>query len=246
MGLVVLGGCLTFIITPDEPSSAGSQGAPHDEGFPTVILDPGHGGRDEGTRWRGVAEKDLTLDLATRVERLARIAGFQTVLTRRSNVYVPLEERTRLANSYKDALFVSLHFNSDPTTTSSGIETYYAQEKEVPVADWSWIGFFNRGEKVADDPSETLAGAVQTSLIIRTEAKNRGIHPKNFYVVHHTRCPAVLIEGGFISNAFESQLLSTEQYRETLAQGVAEGLLRYMQTRNQEPGKAAVPALEKQ
>lgn len=245
VGLVVLGGCLTFIITPDEPGNAGPDGTPRDGNFPTVILDPGHGGRDEGTRWRGIAERDLTLDLANRVERLAHIAGFQTVMTRRSNIYVPLEERARLANSYKDALFVSLHFNSDPTTVSSGIETYYAQEKEVPVADWSWIGFFNRGEKVVDDTSETLAGAVQTSLIIRTEARNRGVHAKNFYVVHHTRCPAVLVEGGFISNAFESQLLSTEQYRETLAQGIAEGLMRYMQTRGREVVKPPVVALQR-
>ncbi|HEV7403732.1 MAG TPA: N-acetylmuramoyl-L-alanine amidase [Chthoniobacteraceae bacterium] len=230
VGLVVLGGCLTFIITPDDPDAVSPPAPLKRNEFPLVILDPGHGGRDEGTKWRGLAERELTLDLALRVERLLKIAGFRTMLTRHDDTYVSLEERTRLANNQSGALFVSLHFNSDPTGTSSGIETYYAQEK-VPIGnDWSWVGIFNKSDPLPPDSSETLAGAIQTALVSRTEAKNRGIHSKNFYVVHHTRCPSVLIESGFISNAFESQLLSTETYRDLLAQGIVEGLLRYQQT----------------
>src|SRR3954468_4745567 len=145
VGLVVLGGCLTFIITPDEPDATTPPSIPSRNEFPLVILDPGHGGRDEGTKWRGVTERDLTLDLALRTERLLKIAGYRTALTRREDLYVPLEERTRLANHERNVVFVSLHFNSDPTTTSSGIETYYAREKQVPN-DWSWVGIFNRGE----------------------------------------------------------------------------------------------------
>lgn len=230
VGLVVLGGCLTFIITPDEPDGDKTPVAPRRNEFPLVVIDPGHGGRDEGTKWRGVTERDLTLDLALRVERLLQIAGYRTKLTRREDVYVPLEDRVRVANQEKNAVFVSLHFNSDPTGSSTGIETYYAREKEAPPNDWSWVGIFNRGEPLPPDTSETLAGAVQSSIILRTEAKNRGIKPSGLYVVHHTRCPSVLIEGGFISNAFESRLLLTDTYRELLAQGIVEGLLRYQQT----------------
>lgn len=231
VGLVVLGGCLTFIITPDDPEATTPASPPKRNEFPLVILDPGHGGRDEGTKWRGLAERELTLDLAVRVEKLLKVAGFRTELTRRDDSYVSLEERTRFANTQPDALFVSLHFNSDPTTTSSGIETYYAREKAPPGTGWNWVGIFNKAEPLPPDPSsETLAGTIQSSIISRTEAKNRGVRPSNFYVVHHTRCPAVLIEGGFISNAFESQLLSTETYRDLLAQGIVEGLLRYQQT----------------
>jgi N-acetylmuramoyl-L-alanine amidase len=243
VGLVVLGGCLTFIITPDDPDAFAPPAPPSRNEFPLVILDPGHGGRDEGTKWRGVSERELTLDLAFRVERLLKIAGFQTLLTRRDDSYVSLEERTRLANSQRNAVFVSLHFNSENTGTSSGIDTYYARQKEAPGDEWSWVGIFNKADPLPPDSSETLAATIQTSIVQRTEARSRGIHSSNFYVVHHTRCPSVLIEGGFISNAFESQLLSTETYRDLLAQGIVEGLLRYQQTI---PAETPAPVLAAQ
>ncbi len=243
VGLVVLGGCLTFIITPDEPDTAAPPMPPSRNEFPVVIIDPGHGGKDEGTKWRGLAERELTLELGFRVERLLKIAGFNTVLTRRDDNYVSLEERTRLANSQRNAVFISLHFNSENSGTSSGIDTYYARAKEPPGNEWSWVGLFNKADPLPPDSSETLAASIQSSLVARTEAKNRGIHTSNYYVVHHTRCPAVLIEGGFISNAFESQLLSTETYRDLLAQGIVEGLLRYQQTI---PAEAPAPVLAEQ
>jgi N-acetylmuramoyl-L-alanine amidase len=243
VGLVVLGGCLTFIITPDEPDATVPSSPPSRNEFPLVILDPGHGGRDEGTKWRGVSERELTLDLAFRVERLLKIAGFQTLLTRRDDNYVSLEERTRLANNQRNAVFVSLHFNSENSGTSSGIDTYFARRKQAPDNDWSWVGIFNKAEPLPTDSSETLAASIQSALVDRTEARNRGIHSSNFYVVHHTRCPSVLIEGGFISNAFEAQLLATETYRDLLAQGVVEGLLRYQQTI---PAEAPAPVLVEQ
>ena len=243
VGLVVLGGCLTFIITPDEPEQPAEELAPGE--FPMVILDPGHGGRDEGTKWHGVTEKDLTLDVATRTERLLKQSGFRTELTRRSDCFVPLPERARLGNSHRNSIFVSIHFNSETTATISGIETHFAREKSVPTPEWSWIGFFNQGQPSVADTSESLAGAIQTSLLLRTEAKNRGIHQNNFYVVHHTRGPAVLVEGGFISNAFEAQLLSTDTYRELLAQGISEGLLRFLQSRPGEKPIGPITALQR-
>lgn len=248
VGLVVLGGCLTLIMMPDrtdlprppapEPVAPTGRWLPRLEvlPMPTVVVDPGHGGNDDGTKWRGVSEKDMTLDVALRVERLLKSVGFPTVLTRRENVYVSLEERARIANQLSDALFVSIHFNSDPTGVSTGIETFYARQKAPPDSDWTWVGFFNHSEPVQNDTSEALAGAVQTSLDARTKTKNRGIHSCNFYVVHHTRCPAILVEGGFISNVFESQLLAYDQYRETLAQGIVEGVMTYQRMRTQPGG----------
>ena len=91
-----------------------------------------------------------------------------------------------------------------------------------------------------EDTSEVLAGTVQSALIPRTQAKNRGIHSCNFSVVHHTSCPAILVEGGFISNVFEAQLLSNESYRESLAQGIVEGVLTYQKMR-QRPGGIVPP-----
>src|SRR4051794_18462994 len=196
VGLVVLGGCLTMIAVPDEPATdKPARAADHSRTeLPTIVLDPGHGGRDEGTKWHGVAEKELTLDVAKRTERLLKTAGFETVMTRRSDTFVPLQDRADFGNGHRKSIFVSIHFNSDSTAGGSGIETYFAREKLLPASDWSWIGFFNKGEPVEEDHSESLAGAIQTSLVTRTEAKNRGIHPSNFFVVRRTRCPAVLVE----------------------------------------------------
>jgi N-acetylmuramoyl-L-alanine amidase len=240
VGLVVLGGCLTFIITPDDPDALAPPSAPKRNEFPLVVIDPGHGGKDEGTKWRGLAERELTLDLAFRVESRLKIAGFRTLLTRRDDNYVSLHERTRIANSQPNAVFVSLHFNSEPSGTGSGIDTYYARQKEAPGNEWDWVGIFNKAEPLPPDSSETLAATIQSSIVSRTEARSRGIHPSNLYVVRYTRCPSVLVEGGFISNAFESQLLSTETYRDLLAQGIVEGLLRYQQTI---PPEAPAPVL---
>lgn len=245
VGLVVLGGCLTLIVMPDDapPSSKEVPSERARTEMPTIVVDPGHGGRDDGTKWRGVGEKEMTLDVGLRVERLLKQSGFPTVMTRRDNVYVTLEERARIANQLADALFVSIHFNSDPTGNSSGIETFYARQKEPPAAEWTWIGLFNRPDPVENDTSEVLAGAVQTALGTRTQAKSRGIHSCNFYVVHHTRCPAILVEGGFISNVFEAQLLSYDQYRETLAQGIVEGVLTYQKMRSRPGGLTAPPRI---
>src|SRR3954466_10491230 len=123
VGLVVLGGCLTFIITPDEPIGTTQELEPGE--FPLVILDPGHGGRDEGTKWHGVAEKELTLDVAKRTERLLKTAGFETVMTRRSDTFIPLQDRADFGNGHRKSIFVSIHFNSDSTAGGSGIETYF-------------------------------------------------------------------------------------------------------------------------
>ncbi len=231
VGLVVLGGCLTAIIVPEDGAGEKPLSAERTSVLPTIVIDPGHGGKDEGTQWRGLAEKDVTLDLALRLERLLQIAGFPTVLTRRSNVFVPLPERARIANQLDNALFISLHLNSDQNAESTGIETYFAKQK-VPIdPEWAWVGFFNHPSAVESDTSEVLAGAVHASVITRTDARNRGLRARDYYVIRHTSCPAVLIEGGFLSNVFEAELLKTDAYKERLAIGIAEGVISYQKQR---------------
>jgi N-acetylmuramoyl-L-alanine amidase len=235
-----------MIAMPDDPPPAEQLAAMERarSELPTIVVDPGHGGRDEGTKWYGVAEKDMTLDVGLRVERLFRAAGYPTKLTRHDNTYISLEERVRVANALDDAVFVSIHFNSDPSTSgSNGIETFYAREKAPPNTEWTWIGFFNKPDSLPPDTSETLAGAVQAAIANRTEAKNRGIHSCNFYVVHHTKHPAVLVEGGFLSNTFEIQLLSNAEYRERLAEGIVEGVMSYQKLRQRPNRPSAQPRL---
>ncbi len=232
VGLVVLGGCLTFIVAPDEAPTVESQLASAlKPGFATVVIDPGHGGQDEGARSRGLKEKDLSLDVALRLEKLLGSYNFPTVLTRRDDTYVSLPERAAVANKIPNAVFLSIHFNHSSDSAATGVETFYADVKVPPESAWTWIGFFNRPEPVPGDTGEDLAGYIQASLVTRTDAMNRGIKARDLFVVRHTRCPAVLVEGGFLNNALDARLLGNTEYRDRLAKAIAEGVMTYQKAR---------------
>jgi N-acetylmuramoyl-L-alanine amidase len=198
-----------------------------------VVIDPGHGGIDDGTKYYGLAEKDVTLDVAQRLERVLKGLRVETVLTRRDDVYVSLPERAEIANRLEEEnsniIFVSIHFNQAAAENVDGIETYYADQKIPPPADWTWVGFFNRPDNENLDRGENLAADVQGALTSRMMAVNRGIKSRSLYVVRHTRMPAVLVEGGFLSNKMENQMLRNDGYRDRLAQGLAAGILSYIQ-----------------
>jgi N-acetylmuramoyl-L-alanine amidase len=232
VGLIVLVGSLTFIMTPDDEPSAPRRTLSKRDGLPTVVIDPGHGGRDEGARSHGLVEKALTLDLAVRMDKRLRVAGFPTLLTRNDDRYVSLAERARIGNRYDDSVFVSLHFNKTSNSSASGVETYYETEKVTPEAAWTWIGFFNKPEPDIES-GEELAAYVQTALAVRLDATNRGIKRRDLYVVRHVRAPAILVEAGFLSSPIESRLLANPAYRERLAASLAEGVMGYVKSRPQ-------------
>lgn len=231
VGLVVLAGCLTFIVVPDDEPSPESRLAAALGSLPTVVIDPGHGGSDDGARSHGLREKDLSLDLALRVEKLLRFSGFPTALTRREDVFVTLPARAAVANKIDNALFVSLHFNHSRDSGATGVETFYATEKVPPESGWAWVGFVSKPEPVSTDDGADLAGYIQTALVSRTEAVNRGIKRRELYVVRHTRCPAVLVEGGFLNNALDARLLSNGEYLDRLAKAIVEGVVTYQKNR---------------
>ncbi len=231
VGLIVLGGCLTFIVAPDEQPYFESAPTPR-LGFPTVIIDPGHGGLDDGAKGNGLVEKQLNLDVAVRTETLLKQFGFPTVLTRTVDTYVSLPERAAIANRIDNGVFVSIHFNH--AYGGTGIKTFYASQKVVPETAWTWVGFFNKPPAAPLDNGEA-------SMVMRTDATNRGIRGRPLYVVRHTRCPAALVECGFISNAFEARLISNPEYRDRLAKAIAEGVMSYTRSRPHPP--ASVPAL---
>ena len=236
VGLVVLAGCLTFIVAPDEGPSVDATVQQALNPLPTVVLDPGHGGKDDGASGNGLVEKNLNLDVALRVEKILKPFNFPVLLTRRDDTFIPLEERAAMANRIDNGIFVSIHFNHAKDRVSTGVETFYAPAK-VPADDsWTWVGFFNKQEAAQPlDNGETLAGFIQASLVLRTDAVNRGIKSRELYVVRHTRCPAVLVEGGFINNPLEAQLISNGEYRQRLASAIAEGIMSYQKTRPQPP-----------
>lgn len=235
VGLVVLAGCLTFMVAPDEGPSTEAKVQAALNSFPTVVLDPGHGGKDDGASGNGLVEKNLSLDVALRVEKILKPFNFPVILTRRDDTFIPLEERAAIANRLENAIFVSIHFNHAKDRVSTGVETFYAPAKVPPDDSWNWVGFFNKPDAPPLDNGETLAGFIQAALVLRTDAVNRGIKSRELYVVRHTRCPAVLVEGGFINNPLEAALISNGEYRQRLASAIAEGIMSYQKTRPQPP-----------
>ncbi len=232
VGLVVLAGSFALVIAPD-PEEDDERTFPFAQ-FPAVIIDAGHGGKDEGAKCRGVREKDLTLDVALRLERILNARGFPTVQTRTEDVFVPLPDRAAIANRVKGpALFVSIHFNQGNGRDTAGIETFYADNKAPPPNDWTWVGFFTRSEPA--DLGEDLAAEVQYAVVLKTGARDRGIRARHLYVTRHTRCPAILVEGGFLSNRMESHLLNDADYAESLASGIADGIATWCKTRRIPP-----------
>lgn len=171
--------------------------------FTTVVVDAGHGGKDNGALRRyGGAEKNATLDVALRLERKLRESQFRTVMTRSSDVFIPLDERAAISNRQKNAIFVSLHFNDSRRRGIHGFETYY----HSPVA-------------------RNLAYRIQQYLVTLRGASNRGVKTANFRVLRKAIYPAVLVECGFLSNRSEGRAARSADYRDNLADKIAEAIV---------------------
>lgn len=176
----------------------------HARSFRTVIIDPGHGGHDKGGQWGMVYEKHLALDTATRLESELKKRGFRTVMTRRSDYFISLPERVRIASRYSDAIFVSVHYNYTWKQDASGLETY-----------------FHSGQ------SQPLASYVHSGIMSKVRAINRGVKFARFYVIRNTTCPSILVECGFVSNSNERNRMKSAYFRQSLAEGIAEGITRF-------------------
>jgi N-acetylmuramoyl-L-alanine amidase len=190
----------------------------------------------------GVMEKDLTLDVARRIDRLLDSQGIATALTRLGDTYVSLADRAAFGNRVKDSIFISIHFNEDKKPVATGVETYYAAHQiHAGSVLASWLPFLARPPSAAPKPeSQSLAGFIQQSLVARTGSQDRGTQPRQFFVIANVSSPAVLVEGGFLTNKDESSKLANGDYRDELAAAVTDGILRYRDSLNQ--GKSALAA----
>ena len=189
-----------------------------------VYLDAGHGGYDPGASYFGISEKSLTLAIQSRVKTKLESEGFQVVTTRTSDTYVDLTDRSRAANASESDIFVSIHINASGSSAAQGIETYYYQ----PYAEYpSRINAAYHANPTRLSMSDTLANAIQSSLINATGAQNQGVKRQTFAVLRETTAPAVLLELGFLSNPQEAARLNTSAYQETLANAIVAGIKRY-------------------
>ena len=189
-----------------------------------VYLDAGHGGYDPGASYFGISEKSLTLAIQSRVKAKLESEGYQVVTTRTSDTYVDLTDRSRAANASESDIFVSIHINASGSSAAQGIETYYYQ----PYAEYpSRINATYHANPTRLSMSDTLANAIQSSLINATGAQNQGVKRQTFAVLRETTAPAVLLELGFLSNPQEAARLNTSAYQETLANAIVAGIKRY-------------------
>jgi N-acetylmuramoyl-L-alanine amidase len=172
--------------------------------FRTVVIDAGHGGHDNGGQWGKVYEKHLALDTAARLELKLKRLGYQTVMTRRSDYFISLPQRVSTANRCKNAIFVSIHYNYTWKQQVSGLETFYHNAE-----------------------GKRLAQYVQSSLIRRTRSVDRSAKYARYYVIRNCTLPSILVEGGFVSNTAERNRMKSGFFRDSIAQGVVDGIQRY-------------------
>ena len=172
--------------------------------FSYVVIDPGHGGHDKGGNHGLVYEKHLALDTALRLEYYLKQRGISTKMTRRSDDFISLPGRVSIANRYRNSILVSIHYNHVWKRDPYGLETFY---------------YGREGKK--------LATRIQGNICSKLNTINRGVKRAKFYVLRKSRYPAVLVECGFVSNSSERARMKKAWYRQSLAEGIGEGILQY-------------------
>ena len=216
-------------------------------GTRTVVLDAGHGGKDPGTTSRsGFQEKDLVLDIALRTRAHLQAQGIRVVLTRDSDRYWTLEDRPYLAAKGAGDVFVSIHLNATAARSVQGIETFVtAAENHPPTAESKLFGKYPAVANNRFNHSNTVLGnQLHRALIGITRAEDRGLKRARFAVMRESAMPAALVECGFLSNPQEAQKLATPSYRETLAQGLAQGILNYIALVNRAKVELGAPLVQ--
>lgn len=194
----------------------------------TIVLDAGHGGHDNGALSAYGMEKSYALDVVVRTQYLLKAAGFNVVMTRSADVFIPLEERVRIANRYHNALFISVHFNSGGAGT--GLETYTLAPRGVPsmMADGPRISDLDAlPGHVCDAQNMALATATHAALVVRSQMYDRGIKRARFVVIRDITIPGVLIEGGFMSNTTDARMIASSTYRQTMASCIVQAVQNY-------------------
>jgi N-acetylmuramoyl-L-alanine amidase len=221
-------------------------------GIRKIVLDPGHGGKDPGAIGvGGIAEKDIVLSVAKKLaKKLQKEMGIDVVLTRKDDRFIPLEDRTAIANAENSDLFLSLHMNASPNADARGIETYYldkttdeaamrlaARENSTSRKNVSDLQFIlsDMTQSIKLEDSISLAYRLQSSMVSSLttkmgEVSDLGVKKALFYVLVGARMPSVLVEMFFITNKSEGRAMSQENYQDAMVEALYEGIQRYAQT----------------
>ena len=196
----------------------------------TVVLDPGHGGTDQGASSSWGTEKSFALDVALAARTQLIRAGYKVEMTRSNDTGVSREERVDFANRFSNAVFVSIHFNS--AAGGMGVESYALAPTGVPSNASSEHHVSAADRELEDGNAQdgqniALTAAVHAAVLSRVSTFDRGVRHARFHVLRDIKIPAVLIEGGFISHPLEGQRIATNQYRQQLGAAIAQGIQNY-------------------
>jgi N-acetylmuramoyl-L-alanine amidase len=197
----------------------------------TVVLYPGHGGHDKGQMSRYGAEKDFALDVARKLRTILQAKGLRVIMTREGDYFVPLEVRAKIANSARNSIFVSIHFNAsgdDPNAT--GFEIFSFTPRGAPSTSDTNVAarsFNMQPGSSVDAQSMALSACIYHSVLGHLREYDRGIKRARFAVLRLTKVPAVLIEGGFLTERGESKLISNKDWRAKLAGAMGVGIENY-------------------
>src|SRR6266498_777128 len=205
----------------------------------TIVLDPGHGGYDKGQVSRYGSEKDFVLDAARKLRPLLQAKGLRVIMTREGDYFVPLEVRAQIANAARDSIFVSIHFNAtndDPNAT--GFEIFSFTPRGAPSTADSAVApsalSMQPGSEV-DAQSMALSACIYHSVLGHIPEYDRGIKRARFAVLRLTKVPAVLIEGGFLTERGEGRLISNKDWRGKLAAAIGVGIENYRALGKKQP-----------
>ena len=196
----------------------------------TVVLDPGHGGADNGASSSWGSEKTFTLDVALAARRELMRAGYRVEMTRATDTAVSLEDRVNFANRFPRAVFVSIHFNSSAggagvesfALAPEGVTSNMSSEHHVSAADVA-----RHAGNAQDEHNIALTASIHAMVLSRLAAFDRGVKHARFHVLRDVKIPAVLVEGGFISDPTEGQRIATSYYRQRLGAAIAQGIQNY-------------------
>jgi N-acetylmuramoyl-L-alanine amidase len=184
---------------------------------PTIVLDAGHGAGNLGAHVKSpyVVEKKLTLQTTLMTKKYLEQLGYNVVLTRSKDIFVSLAKRVEIANRTDAEVFVSIHFNSCSINSICGMEVFYSDT--------------TCSKKIL--ASKKLGQNILKKMLNNTRSFSRGVKRSNFYVVRETKMPAVLVEGGFMTNSEELMLLRQPEYLDKIAKGIAEGIDKFMRVK---------------
>ena len=211
----------------------------------TIVIDPGHGGKDPGALGRGtLREKNIVLSISEKLRKILTQKGYTVLMTRDTNRYIPLKGRTAFATQHKADLFLSIHANGSKSLKARGIETYYLSvtstdkaSEELAARENADSGYgiqeleaLLKGiiQESKSEDSKRLARHVQQALIQATGAVDRGVKHARFVVLIGTNVPAILIETGFVSNPTEGRKLKTSAYQHKIATAIAQGIENFL------------------